>query len=244
MKRIIYFLSLFLFACFFSCEEKPDCFKGTGPLTTEERQAGHLREIDLFCNADVVVHFDTVNRIRVTAGANLVGKIQTHLENGILTIRNHNRCNWVRSFDPSIQVDVWTDDLFYIRTDDSNGDITFADTLHTYEFRFDSYSSLGTYHLLLDTYVSTLVLNNGPADFYGAGKSAVAYYYSAGYGKMDFRNIETEKIFMNNRGTNDMYVYAKELIEARIEYSGNIYYKGNPSIKKEITGSGQMLPLH
>ena len=243
MKKTFCLMLVVMFAGLTSCEEKPDCFKGTGPLTTEERSSETIWYMELLCNADVIIHPDTVNRIRVTAGANLINKIETEITDGILRIRNNNHCNWVRSFNPTIKVEVWTNDLIKIRTDDSNGDVTFTDTLHVHDFRFDSYNSLGTYNLLLNAYQATLVLNNGPADFYGYGKVTVAYYYSAGYGKLDFRNIESEKVFMNNRGTNDIFVYAKQLLEAKIEYIGNIYYKGNPIIKQEITGSGQMLPL-
>jgi hypothetical protein len=243
MKRIIFNIAPLILLLITSCDEKPDCFKGTGPLTSEERSTATIRHIELLCNADVIIHPDTINRIKVTAGANLIGKIETQIKDDMVWIRNNNHCNWVRSFDPYIKVEIWTDDLLTIRTDESDGDITFSDTLRAYEFRFDSFSSLGTYHILLDSYIATLALHNGPADFYGAGKIAVAYYYSSGYGIMDFRNIVADKIFMNNRGTNDMFVNADSLIEARIEDSGDIFYRGNPVVQKVITGSGQILPL-
>lgn len=243
MKQIKIIIAVIMVLAFVSCEKPPDCFKGTGPLTTQERPTAVINRLELRCNADVIIHPDTINRIKVTAGANLIDKIETEIKDNTLTIRNHNKCNWVRSFNPHIVVEVWTDDLTYIRADDANGDITFSDTLHVHEFTFDSYASLGKYYLKLDAYVATLALHNGPADFYGTGKITVAYYYSNGYGIMDFRDILTEKIYMNNRGSNDMFVYAEMLLEAKIEYSGNIYYRGNPSLQSSITGSGKILPL-
>lgn len=243
MRRILTAIAPFILLLITSCDEKPDCFKGTGPLTSEERSTTTIRHIELLCNADVIIHPDTVNRIKVTAGANLIGKIETEIKDDMVWIRNNNHCNWVRSFDPTIKVEIWTDDLLTIRTDDSNGDVTFSDTLHVHEFRFDSFSSLGIYHLLLDADIATLALHNGPADFYGEGNIEVAYYYSSGYGIMDFRNITADLIFMNNRGTNDMFVNAQSRIEARIEDSGDIFYRGNPVVQKVITGSGRMLPL-
>ena len=244
MKMRIYISVILLAILTSGCDDKPDCFKGTGPLTSEERPSGPVTRIELRCNADVTVHPSEENRIKVTCGANLIDKIETDLEDGTLTIRNKNRCNWVRSFDPSIKVEVWTDDLIAIRTDDSNGDITFSDTLHVYEFRFDSYSSLGIYNIKLDAFLATLALHNGPADFFGEGKVTVSYVYNSGYGKMDFRNIISEKIYMNNRGSNDTYVNVNQLLEAKLESSGNIYYKGNPPvIQTTITGTGAILPL-
>lgn len=238
-------ISVILTAALLSgCDDKPDCLKGTGPQTSEERPAGQVNRIELLCNADVIIHPSGENRIKVTCGANLIDKIETDLNDGNLVIRNRNRCNWVRSFNPSISVEVWTDDLVAIRTDDSNGDVTFSDTLHVYEFRFDSYSSLGVYHVKLNAFLATLALHNGPADFFGEGKITVSYVYNSGYGIMDFRNIESEIIFMNNRGTNDTYVNVSELLDAKLEGSGNIYYKGNPPIvQTTITGTGVILPL-
>src|SRR5688500_16786663 len=105
MKFRIYIIVITLASFISGCEEKPDCFKGTGPLTSEERPAGQVNRLELRCNADVFIHPSDENRIRVTCGANLVDKIDTELKEGNLIIRNLNRCNWVRSFDPSIRVD-------------------------------------------------------------------------------------------------------------------------------------------
>jgi hypothetical protein len=243
MKNQIYIYLFAVSLIFISCENKPDCFKGSGPLTTQEREAVTINFIELKCNATVIIHPSNISRIKVTTGANLIDKIKTKINGTSLFIENHNRCNWVRSFNPLIEVEVWTDDLTSIRIDDASGNVKFADTLHVKDFRIDSYSSIGSYSLKLDAEIATIALHNGPADFYGEGKIKTAYYYSSGYGKFDLRNTIAEQVYIRNRGTNDMYLNASNFLEAAIEGDGNIYYKGNPTIQPNITGSGKLLPL-
>jgi hypothetical protein len=49
---------------------------------------------------------------------------------------------------------------------------------------------------------------------------------------------------MNNKGSNDCYVWVTYHLGAEIENIGNIYYRGDPvTINANITGTGQLIHL-
>jgi hypothetical protein len=235
---------IFLSIAFSACKDACDCFKGTGDITTEIRSLGSISAIDLGNNVDLVIHYDSITKMRVTAGSHLLEKVTTETNDGVLKIRNTNKCNWVRDFDPVLIVDLWTPTLKSIFIENASGDITFSDTLSVSDFRLDSFSSTGNYRLKLKDGIATLAIHNGPADLSAEGTLSNLYLYGVAYGKMDCLKLKTANAYINNQGTNGFYVNASDILEATIGGSGNVYYAGSPTIiKKTETASGKLIHL-
>lgn len=227
-----------------SCEKICDCAKSTGEIASEFRTTSRIQEIELYNNIDLVVHIDSNPKLKITAGKNLISEIATDNDNGILRIRNKNNCNWVRDFNTSIIVEVWTPSLNYLMAKDATGDIYFEDSLFCNGFYFDSFSSTGKFHFKLKGPEAHLNINNGPADLTAIGKVSNFYLYGAGYGRLDCVNLHSDYVFVTNKGTNDFLVNVQQLIDANIYGIGNIYYKGNPaSILKKEFGQGKLISL-
>lgn len=222
-----------------------NCLQSTGEEITGTRNISSFTQIDLHNNIDLVYHTDTFNHVSVTAGKKLIDGITTEVENGILVLRNKNRCNWTRSFSNTFVVDVWIKQLDRITVYDASSNIRFADTLKQDEFHLNSWSSTGDYYLKLNIGTAYLELHTGPADIYAEGEIGVAYVYSAGYGKIDMDDLDADDVYIANKGTNDLYIKAHNRIDAEISYLGNIYYKGNPSqVDQTITNSGRLIHLN
>ncbi len=242
MKKLT--IIILLSVVFSSCKDACDCFKGTGEVTTEIRSTGLVNSVDLGNNIDLVIHYDTVTKIRVTGGSHLLEKITTKNENGLLRIRNANKCNWVRDFAPELIVDLWVPTLSGIYIENASGNITFTDTLPVSDFRLDSFNSSGNYHFKLKNGMATLALHNGSSDLIAEGELGNLYLYGAGYGKMDCVKLITGNAYINNRGTNGFYLNCTNILEATINGIGNVYYTGNPAIiKKTETASGKLIQL-
>jgi hypothetical protein len=227
-----------------SCEKICDCAKSTGEIDFEIRSTSSIKQIELYNNIDLVVHIDSNPQLKITAGKNLISEITTDNDNGILRIRNKNNCNWVRDFNTSIIVEVWTPSLNYLMAKDATGDIYFEDSLYCDGFYFDSFSSTGQFHFKLKGPEAHLNINNGPADLSAIGSVSNFYLYGAGYGKLDCVNLHSDYVFVTNKGTNNFLVNVQQLIDANIYGRGNIYYKGNPAtiLKKEF-GQGKLISL-
>jgi len=235
--------TILIIVFFTSCEKACDCLKSTGQIDTEYRNIANFNEIHLGNNIDLVIHIDTITKIKVTAGKNLLSEIITENNNGVLKIKNENNCNWVRDYNKKIVVEVWTDSLKRLNVYDAIGDIYFDDTLNCNEFYFQSFGCTGQFHLKLNG-SAHLDIINGSADLKVIGNLNNLYLYNDGYGKMDCLNLPSVNVFITNSGTNNCYVNAQQLIEAKIYGGGNIYYKGNPPtvIKKEL-GQGKLISL-
>ncbi len=227
-----------------SCSDVDDCFTANGDDEQEYRQPGVFDRIYLTDNIDLRIHRSPTHRLTLNGGKNLLPQVETRIENGTLRILNNNRCNWTRSFKKRITIDIYTPALNGIYVEDAIGNITTPDTIYAGEFRLDSFSSMGTYDLILNCTTATLALHNGAADLRVSGTTQVQYGYTAGYGNFDAGTLKTSFAFITNKGTNRLTVNPVNLLDARIEGAGDIYYRGQPdSIYSQITGTGKLINL-
>lgn len=189
---------------------------------------------------DVFFH-QGIPHIVITGGANLVGGIETTVKDGWLVIANKNKCNWVRDFNKRIRADVFTDSLIQVDNYGS-GNFNCADTILSTAFRYDNWNATGKMELLLNTRRFNMNIHTGVADLTGYGQSEVLILYYSGYGYVDLYGLQGNLIYMNNSGSGNMYISVKDELYPTIEESGNIFYKGDPSvITAHITGSGRLI---
>lgn len=237
---------LVLLSILYSCEKSSltDCFKNTGPVTTEEREVDDFNHILLRHNVNLHLRQAEKNKITVKAGGKLIKKIKTTVnDDGQLEIRNNNSCNWVRSFDTPI--DVFLD---FVKLDSieyrSTGDILAEETLFLDTLKIDVLEGSGMIELKVDAHVVFCGLTYGTADIVLTGKCEISYVYSAGFGRIDNRDLSSKFVFVNNKSSNDVYLQATIDLGATIENIGNIYYTGNPpTINLNKTGTGKLIKL-
>ncbi len=72
------------------------------------------------------------------------------------------------------------------------------------------------------------------------GKVETQILVIGGSGNYKAKEIESAKSRVHISGCGAATIEVKERLEARISGSGNVYYAGNPTIEKSITGSGSL----
>ncbi len=241
--KVKYYLILIFTILFFSCnkENRCDCFKGTGEITTEERVVTVFNKISLENNINLYITEDTVCSVKVEAGSHLLKSIKTEVTDSCLYLKNGNKCNWVRSYKDKINIYVKFIKIKGLMYKNASGNVYTTDTIHANYFQLDNFNGSGTINLIFSAHTTWFNLHTGPADLNATGTSGVCYLYSAGNGKADIRNLKTNIMFLNNKSTNECYVNVKDELEVKIGYVGDVYYTGDPTIIKEITGSGKLI---
>jgi hypothetical protein len=224
-------------------EDAPDCFQRAGEMKTVQRDLDDFSSIEL---NDYIQYelFDTAYfGVIIKAPGNLISDIETEVEDGRLTIRNVNRCNFVRSFKSRITVRIcapaFTDIQNY-----ATGDITSVDVLTGNRFSLDNRSAAGVQRISLDVDTVNIASHTGVSDAVLQGECDVVYLFNQGLGKLDARALTSNYAFVNNSSLNDVYVYSQNYLYGYIQFSGNIYYTGNPeAIDREVDGDGELKPF-
>jgi hypothetical protein len=243
MKPIKIFVLLLLVTLLNACGEDPfcNCLESTGSNVSENRSVDSFTGIEVFDNVDVNLHNHPTHYVQVTCGSNLLDGISTKVENGLLKIRNNNRCNWMRNPGNNFVVDIYSPEVKDIicRT---VGDIISRDTIRTYKLSVESWDGYGTINLKLNCNQALLKIHTGPVDIIANGVCESLYQYNGGNGYIRALGLQANKAWITSRSTGDCFVNTNELLDARIEYQGDVYYKGQPiTIQQAISGSGKLI---
>ncbi|HWY98379.1 MAG TPA: DUF2807 domain-containing protein [Bacteroidia bacterium] len=244
MKKIKTILLLLSAIGIVSCHKGPvcDCFESAG-LPTEENRTNvlpYFEQVYVQDNINVFISMGNTEQVIIQGGGNLVRNISATVANNILTLKNNNNCDWLRSYKKSIiNVYVTMPRVTYI-TNASVGNVNSLDTITTDTFQVKTTSAgdinLNVHSLQIQGHLfgsGNLTLNGQSNEF--------ACVYFGGTGYVYCNNLITNYTFISNTSTGDCYVNATNLLTAFIYQKGNIYYTGSPKIQATIKGSGALL---
>jgi hypothetical protein len=252
MKKFAFYFSLLLFLLNSCKKENGNCFNSTGSIVTEIREISDFNSLKMLDNVDVELFSGDENKIEVTAGENIIHNITAEvieaevLQDSVpiitrqLVIKNLNACNWLRSYDNPIKVKItykFSLDIIEYR---SIGDLTCLNTIDSDTFSINIFEGAGIVSLDLNCRLSFLNFHYGTADLNVKGTSMVNYIYQASYGPVNATEFKTDFNYLENRGSNNCFVFARLFLGATISSIGNVYYTGNPeevSLAKNGSGS-------
>lgn len=227
------------------CSDDPlcNCLQGSGNNTTESRPLQSFNVVELNQNVDLILKQGNHDEALVTAGKNIIDGIKTEVKNGVLYIRNDNKCNWLRDFKNKFTVELTFRDL-QVLTYRGSGTVDCADTIRNNKFTVEGWSGTGTINLILSVTEAHLYLHTGSTDLNVSGVAPLQYLYCAGNGFVRAEKLISDDVYAHTVTTGQCYVYPIRRIDALIRYHGNIYYKGAPTIiNTELKSSGRLIPM-
>ena len=238
-----------------SCEAPKafPCEKGVGERVTEERGLDPFTKIVLDAPADVYITEGAVFNVSITGQENVLETIETVVASEMLEISN-NRC--IRQ-SKTIEINITVPSLSLIEVKGS-GDVygmnrfsadmmelvvsgsgsiewtTDANTINT-EIR-------GSGDIVLTTSaneISSKLLGSG--DLKVAGDAVVHHINVDAAGSVAGFELETGETHINIAGSGNCEVNVADQLGVKIVGAGSVYYKGNPSVNVNITGSGKLV---
>ena len=230
---------------FSSCnrEDAPDCVQLAGTYATEERNLEAFSAVELNDYIQYELCDTNYYGVLITAPGNLISDIETEVEGGKLTIRNTNKCNFVRSYKNRITIRICAPDFQDIQNY-STGAITTVNAMQGSLFSIDNRGAAGVHRLLLKVDTVNIASHTGVSDAIVSGQCDVVYLFNQGLGVIDAGQLQSQSAYVNNSSLNDMYVNVRDYLYAYILFSGSVFYDGNPSsIDQIVEGNGSLRPL-
>lgn len=220
-------------------ENMCDCIKRTGDIVTETRELPAFDRILLEDNVNVYITQDSIQKVTVEAGDNLVDMIETEVVNGEIRITNKNRCNWARSYKPQIYVHLHMPEIKWI-VSDGVGFIKSTNTITTPVFDY-RLISLGDIHLKVNS-SSVRGHMHGAGDVYLEGRAEHHACHIVGNGFINAGDLETGYTWIYTNTSGNIYVKVTGLLQVTLDGAGDIIYTGEPNtIDKLIRGTGKLI---
>lgn len=242
MKRnlivVLYFLVSLLAA---SCSKMDALFNNGEPITETRSVSDSYRIICMYNNVNVNLIQSSHPRFELTCPQNLIDNIVTEIRNDSLIIRNENDFNWLRSYNYSIDLNVYFDSLCEINYA-STARLTTQDTLrgcfvldttdniNRRTFMLRTKEGCGDIDLTFNCDVLRQRFFNGTSHITIRGIAGYTEHIIRSYGTVHAEELDSNLINVLSESTNDIYVKVRDggVLNAELFSIGNLYYKGNP----------------
>lgn len=243
MEKIITIAGFAMLCAFTSCKKDPvtGCFIKKGDTVTQEvEMAGNFTAIELYGLIDLEIIQNSQYKLEIEAGENTVAFYDVRVENGTLIIEDNSKCNAVRNF-ARPQVTVSLPELKQLRYY-GNGTVTNSDTLITDHLEIDLWGGGEKVELTVKTDLLEGRIHASTCDLVLSGKTNHLGVFKRGLGKLKAFELQAQTCFVESFSVTDSEVKVNTLLDAKISYLGNIYYRGNPEIRfLETTGEGKLI---
>lgn len=234
---------VFMSLSFMSCnkENAPDMFKSTGDVKTVTRSLQGFHSLTVFDHIDIELKQGTEYKAEITAGKNLIPKIDLNIRDSMLTIRNKNTFNWVRSYKKNdVKITLYIPVTKTIKIEQyGSGKIYSTDTLKSHEINIDMQSS-GDFDITVDCFrFSCVQYRRNFGSIKVKGKCTQLINVNDGTGEFNSLGLYCQYARVETVNKANSYAYVPGPLKVRIMDSGDIYISGNPAPIEWIEKKGK-----
>ena len=227
INRSLYIILIALFVS--SCEPAP--LTNGKPVTETRYFDENITAIHVYHDIDVILVEDDEFRIEVTTGENLMEKITSTVENGVLYLKNENIRYWLRSYDYPLEVKIYHNSITTINYE-SWGDLTseghvFQDTID----RLDLNVMHGSGHINISLNCKALIIrtHDGTAKVTVGGSANYTDIYHNARNNI-YANLDSKDAVVKVYYEGSVYINSTNKLEALVDDYGSIYY--NKEVKE------------
>ena len=228
VKYLVVILTIIIVSS--SCQKSEDrsCLKSTGEIALIDYVFESFDSLNLYDDIKYTLVPDTIFKVEVKGGENLINHINVVMNNNVLKVTNENKCKFLRSFKEKVEVKIHVQDLNYIHFEGSE-QLVSSDTLHASELRLLIRDGAGGVDLTVKNGYTSGVISHGWGSFTLRGETLFAYLNCNTNSSCDSRSLKVvNELRVNSNTQGDMYVGASGANNffGIINQKGNIYFEG------------------
>jgi hypothetical protein len=232
---------LFLLGC--KKAEDRACFKSAGSHGVKEIELGTFNRMELGPRMRFILIQDTVEKIVLSGGENLLNSIETEIVDGVLTVKNANKCNFLRKLTHEVLVQIHLKNVYHIIFEGTK-ELTCKNQLVLPYLTFVIRDGAGKCNLNVNCDALTTVVTYGWGNFELSGQTNYLKLdiRSNGFGSaydlqvQDSLNIissSSELVKINGDGA---------AVRAELSSYGDIWYVGSPNtLEYNKYGEGELI---
>ncbi|MCK5028763.1 MAG: DUF2807 domain-containing protein [Bacteroidales bacterium] len=222
MKKIIHIIFLlFLLSC-------DNNLFNEGDIITKDIAISDFKEIHVNDIFEINLIQDTVCKIEVIAGSNLIPNLEFNVDaDKKLTINDNNSARWSRDYD-KIELNISVDTLRFLRLN-SSSKIVSQNTLITPEIKIMSITDYSEININLNCdncYIANSGTSGGIINLQGETNSFTVWARASL--QLNAENFIANYVTVKTESIGDCSIHVNKELSVEVLRSGYIYYKGNP----------------
>lgn len=235
--RLIEFAFLFFVIILINTSCIDEALFDRGEMVTDTIDLPDFSTIEAKNTFEIELVTDTSNKLLVTCGENLQPYIKIKVVDGILYLDHDIKNNWSRKYEkvklklyskPFGRVNVWKPVKIFNTTPYKGPAFTFVD--------FMKYSELD---LDLDVdYCRIAMSSDNFGNYKVKGWAREAELWGWGSCTVHAESLLVNNLYVLHRGMGNVHVNAIDNLSVSIQFTGNVYYYGNPTNISVDSGKG------
>jgi len=224
LQHLKWSLFILLIPILISCE-KHERITGNHRQKTETRRISTFEEVQINGDIEVEILHSNTSQINVTAESNIIPFIDTYIKNNTLIIEEADEYR-IKNHIP-IKVTVYSPILMAVELNGSGSVYT-----DTYDAD-DLYVNLkGSGEMDISTNATNVyAIINGSGNIKLHGNANVSDITINGSGNISGYKLHSNQAYIKINGSGKTYITVYDYLDAAINGSGNIIYKGSPNMK-------------
>ncbi|MDH4471884.1 MAG: DUF2807 domain-containing protein [Fluviicola sp.] len=241
-----YWLIVCLVVAGFSACKKPEdrkCFKSTGEDTTLEIPLSDFDRLKLHPHVAYVLIQDSTDKVVIKGGKNVVKLVECKVTDKLLEVTNKNKCAFLRNAKRELLVEIHFTSIINVHYEGSEY-LKSEGTLNIDYFTLMVRDGAGPVDLTLNSKVIDADISHGWGDYTFHGTTEQARISARSNGYCDVYDLTiTDSVYVASDTPGHVKLRADGIpLHGYIKSSGNIYYKGNPSVVNIVrSGSGELI---
>ena len=227
---------------FFSCSDD-FCFSSGGDIVEKEINLKYFHSLKTTDVFKVYLKQDTINKIVIKTGENLINNIKVPITDSILSLKNESSFRWSRSYDNLPEIYLSVKKLSKILIDEPSY-ITSINAIKSEFLEINYLTDLAEVDLELDcggVFFWNIGTNYGKLQLRGKVESGALWNYS--YANIFAKELDAKLLSVKNYSSGECHVRAVEKLDVSIYGSGNVYCYSKPieTTIGEINSTGKLI---
>jgi hypothetical protein len=239
-----YFLIILFGLLFFACKKADErkCYKSFGEVIESEYPIDSVQEFKLYKKIKYKFYQDTLRKIVVRTGENMQNFIDVSTKDYITTINNYNKCNFLRSNDKIVEVDIHYPHYNKIYAEPSDS-MVFVDTLRGNYTNIHLRDGGGTLKLNVNMNQIQIGISYGAGNFIIGGQANYAHLSIQNLAYGDALNLQTNNLSIYHNSNNDLQTnFDSSKVKVLFYANGDVRFVGEPlSLSVEGVGDGEVI---
>ena len=233
MKKLIYIVLIFIFAC--NSEDANDCFQISGSIIQQEVTVADFELILVNRDIELIITEAADYKVTIETGENLINDVKAEVIGNRLVLTDDNTCNYVRDYGIT-KVYVEAPNLTEIRNSSqyevsSNGILSYPDlSLVSEDFNESMDFTVGDFRLTVDNEELTIISNNISSFYLNGTTENLSIGFFSGSGRFEGANLVAQNVEVNHRGSNDMIVNPIVSLTGIIRGTGDVISVNQPPL--------------
>ena len=238
MTLLTLWLLSMLFAC--SSDAAPDCLQTSGQVVREEVSVPDFTKITVSEKVGLILKQGAIQKVEIETGKFLLEEVSARVEGDRLILRNENGCNLFRDYGLT-KVYVTSPNITEIRSNTglsivSDGILAYPNlTLFSESFLEPaSKTTDGEFDLKLESQNVNVVVNGIAYLKLGGTTENISLIIAAGDSRIEAQDLQAQNVFLDHRGSNDMFLNPQQSISGVIRGNGDVISSYRPAMVEVI----------